>query len=429
MIAIRSAIVNNNPELLELHLSQTPEFRDQALHYAVKLANPSKEILTKLVNLGADVNSLDVNGETQGRTALFTAVALEKIEIVKLLLDNGAQVHSTGENLLSILPLTYDKSFLQILQLLVDHGADVNEPCVDDSETPLSIAAMEGYVEIVEFFLDRGAFISVIPLFYAVSNGHLRTVQLMLDRGFDVNAVCVKTMLSCAVSRGDLPMAKLLMDRGADVDDPSDCGKYPLHYALDLEHPEMLKLLLDRGADVNVTYDGKTPLENAVSSGNNVEFGKLLVRKVVWIKSLDLQVSEENLKACELNDVIWNYCCECEAEIDALKCVEFEDSDLRYFDVFALEDVDKLAALTRNDNIVGVIKSNDFVEKFPIYGQIVVKNFNRGVLRNNDLQLIKRFFNYLAARKVDRLPKLPLTFVGELFACLNSNDITKLRNL
>lgn len=452
---LAEAIFSNN---LEAILSQTPELLDHALHLAVKSDNNhTREILDKLIKLGADVNSTTDDGFTvlqravatgnfenvrylmenganvnatgsRNSTALLLAVTYGKREILKYLLENGAQVNqpTSSDNLLSLaIRLHNDDNCLEILQLLMAHGADLNG---NYHISPLLTAAAMGNNKIVKFLMDRGAVITEGPLLVAVSSGHLETVKLLLlDGGFHVNS----ESLTEAIFRGNRQMVKLLLDHKAAEVDSELSGWVHLRFAVERGDRQIVQWLLERGANVNVESDddGQTALTVAIDNGVE-ELWQLLIEHVVSLRAQKLFVSESNLNvgltSARVVKDYWRACCD---EIDLLTSEKFDDSSLSYFDICKVKDISKLAALASNGNIFKVLKSKDFLSKFPIYGQRIVDNFNRGISRNRDFVLIRRFFDYLSSRKIVKLPKLPFTFVCELFTCLNSNDVAKLRDL
>lgn len=75
-----------------------------------------------------------------------------------------------------------------VKQRLSERPEDVYVPD-KAGNTPLHIAAMNGYVDIVKLLIDAGSILGYAndenetPLFDAVENGHLQTVKLLLDAG------------------------------------------------------------------------------------------------------------------------------------------------------------------------------------------------------------------------------------------------------
>ncbi|KAJ5169200.1 uncharacterized protein N7482_004794 [Penicillium canariense] len=202
--------------------------------------------------------------DISGRAPLHYAAEIGHIEIVKLLLDKGAdpninEVHS-GRT-----PLYYaaEKGYNEVVKLLLDKGANPNTNEVRDGRTPLHCAVGKGYNEVVKLLLDKGAnpnskdrskIIRVVwtPLYYASVIGHNEMVKQLLDEGFDPNINEVRggwTPLYYAVENGHGDIVKLLLDKGADPNiDEVHGGRTPLNYADEKGHNEVVKLLLGKGA-------------------------------------------------------------------------------------------------------------------------------------------------------------------------------------
>ena len=83
------------------------------------------------------------------------------------------------------------KGHVDILQLLLNHGASVN--AVDSfGYTPLHAAARQGHVDILQLLLNHGASVNAVdnfggtPLHYAAREGHVDILQLLLSHGVSV---------------------------------------------------------------------------------------------------------------------------------------------------------------------------------------------------------------------------------------------------
>ena len=138
-------------------------------------------------------------------------------------------------------------------------GADVNE-------TSLGTTPMIGAIIAVPSFPQ-------VPL--AAVRGHAEVVQLLIDHGANVNGV--DEPLHFAVRFGRTEIAKLLIDHGADIHAVDDDGEMPLHTAVLHGRAEIAKLLVKHGADVHAKNDaGETPLHIAALDGNTA-IAKLLI--------------------------------------------------------------------------------------------------------------------------------------------------------
>ena len=95
--------------------------------------------------------------DNMGATALHDAVWSGHIELVRLLLDHGADPNIPHAEGLST-PLHYAaiKGQAAIAALLLDHGANING--VDRSgSTALHLAAARGYIDVVRLLIARKA--------------------------------------------------------------------------------------------------------------------------------------------------------------------------------------------------------------------------------------------------------------------------------
>jgi uncharacterized protein len=248
------------------------------------------------------------------RTALHYACMYGTIEIVKLILDVGADVSVCDE--FGCTPLMVSVSFWQrrnivrvsynrngIVKLLISAGADVNTHD-EDGYTPLHSASIFGYMKIVRLLINAGADVNSImitcngrdelcertPLYNAIlCGGRTRIVKLLISAGADVNFYSVNgdTPIKCASFYSHTRIVKLLISAGADVNvgDEGWTAMYDASFNEVDKHRNarrlrIAKLLISAGADINLIceLDGqKTPLHNIVSSTPNIDMVKLLL--------------------------------------------------------------------------------------------------------------------------------------------------------
>nr|CAD7262231.1 unnamed protein product [Timema shepardi] len=110
------------------------------------------------------------------------------------------------------------------------------------------------------------------PLPNVSGRGHLELLELLLDHGLDVNKVVDSvnhTLLHLAVFRGHVPVVRLLLQRGANINKTDSWGDTPLHDSSSNGHLTVCQLLVEAGCDLGVKDElGKTALERARDSGN-----------------------------------------------------------------------------------------------------------------------------------------------------------------
>src|SRR5437762_1927372 len=98
--------------------------------------------------------------------ALSHAVKQGHIDVCRLLLENGANPNSTSEMWSPALISAVDRGSLELVELLLDHKAAVDQ--VDTSShskpTALSLAAERGLKDITDCLIRRGADVNYTSL-------------------------------------------------------------------------------------------------------------------------------------------------------------------------------------------------------------------------------------------------------------------------
>ncbi|KAH8987328.1 ankyrin repeat-containing domain protein [Lactarius akahatsu] len=260
------------------------------------------DIARLLVERGADVNAQDEDKNTP----LHSAALGGRLEIVQVLLDHGASAvveNGRGESSLHLVSKKeyprYKDGGAGIAQLLLERGVDVN--ALDEHQnTPLHSAAFRGVLEIVKVLLDHGAIVDAendegkTP-FNLVLRGdfgdydRVGIARLLLERGADVNArkknnttPLYSAIFNSATFYGWVEIAQMLINRGAIADAKNDKGETPLNLvSRGRYYPEdgvgFARLLLERGVDVNAQSKSKiTPLHSAAFRGK-LEIARVLL--------------------------------------------------------------------------------------------------------------------------------------------------------
>lgn len=271
------------------------------------------ETVKLLLKHHAEVNLRSESQNGQGYTAVFFAARNDHPDIVKMLADAGADLrkkcpydetalHVASFRAASMLMLYRkrlnidEKSLwgstalhnaishgdMELVKLLVNSGADIN--AVDDNgDTPLATAAWNSNHEALKLLLQEeecdprlstGTNQGHSPLHWAVLKFEtMETVQLLLERGAHVN-LTVKgpagspLQQACRNTHKGKEMIDYLLEKGADLNAQGGSLGFAISSAALYGTPDMIIMLLERGATVNVTDSmGRKPIHMACMGG------------------------------------------------------------------------------------------------------------------------------------------------------------------
>ena len=246
-----------------------------ALSIAVKNndINQTQTLLAK----GVDVNAGEI-------PPLLEASLTGHIEIVRMLLEKGAQVDREDRQGVTPLYGAAGKGHVEVARLLIQRGADINHS-TKKGDTPLLFAAFANHIEIVRMLLEKGACVDcenlqgATPLIWAAGKGYIELSQLLIQRGADINHSMKKgdTPLLFTAFANHIEIVRMLLEKGARVDCENLQGVTPLMWAAGKGYIELSQLLIQHGADINHrTKKGDTPLIFAAFA-NHIEIVNLLV--------------------------------------------------------------------------------------------------------------------------------------------------------
>jgi cytohesin len=230
--------------------------------------------------------------EASPDTPLHLAAWQGHNEVIQLLLEHGADVNARGDAGFSPLHYAAREGQLASARLLVAAGADLNVKN-DWGWTAMLQAARgreESCLDIARFLLESGTDPDLNAL---VSLGEVERVCELVrsDPSAIANAVAPGDLINDAVimiglREGDYgsdpssedhealierygPMIKCLVEAGADINKISSSGEPALFTAVSMGMPTVVRLLLEQGADPNlrIEYGGRT-YEAIQSLGN-----------------------------------------------------------------------------------------------------------------------------------------------------------------
>uniref|UniRef100_UPI003F4B051F ankyrin repeat domain-containing protein n=1 Tax=Brachyspira catarrhinii TaxID=2528966 RepID=UPI003F4B051F len=297
------------------------------------------DLAKELIKEGADVNARVDNMETEGGIdMLYHAVRNNNPEMTKILIDKGLDKNRDYgyEYSYYLTDIAIDNNNLDVLKLLVKRG-DSKETLIPDAvrenniemvkyllsigqdidaqifydgfwvDSPLKVAAENGYVEMAKFLIDEGANLNSADdyMLYAYNNYDItkllvdndvfnlntnttreQAIKLVQDGKYyeiekllsseDSNNIDGYDELMNAISKGDMKALEKLIKDDTDLNKQYD-KITPLGLAAARNDKEMVKFLVEKGADINLEDGyGYTPLIKAMKY-RNIDLAKNIV--------------------------------------------------------------------------------------------------------------------------------------------------------
>jgi len=240
--------------------------------------NP-KKIIEAIFEKKPDLNVPNKAGETP----LYLACKAGVLEVVKKLVDNGADINGVKPPIFAAI----EKGNHELVSYLIEKGAKLNfgEERKDWGDTPLTIAAKNGGKKLVQLLVDNGADVNkgpgtmeITPLHIVAERGNLKLVTLFLNNGADIDkedglsrTALYYALNGYALNGEKFDIAKFLINKGAQVNSTDGFGdnRTLLHIAVESGNLELVKLFLDKGAKINsqTRFVWLTPLHIAVEKG------------------------------------------------------------------------------------------------------------------------------------------------------------------
>lgn len=227
--------------------------------------------LQAIKNQESNINIDEPNPTNHKNTALHDVADLiegeSSLEMAKVLLRAGANLHATNDQQDTPLHLAIKENDLELVKLLITYIPDVNKQN-SAGKTPLHIAAEKGYTSIAILLAENKADYNKqdnqgnTPPHLAAQRGNMDTIYELLVCSEQHAAIQINTdlqnnegntLLHIAAWKGEVPLVRDLLNRGANPNlQNKNLQKTALHYALEGGYQEIARLLVEKGAKTDI---------------------------------------------------------------------------------------------------------------------------------------------------------------------------------
>ena len=251
-----------------------------ALHFAAEGGDTDiiDLIHTHLLNIESKTN--------EGRTPLMVAARRGKLQAVKWFLEKGATVNCDDNRGWNTLHFAAEGGDTDIIDIIHTHLPNVDSK-TNEGHTPLMVAAFNGKLPVVKWFLEKGATVTLKDkagwnmLHFAAQGGDTDILDLIHNHvpNIESRSLVGITPLMVAVGNCKLHAVQWFIEKGASVACVAENGCNILHFAAKNCDPDIIHRILTYVPDIeSKTAFGETPLIIAVRHGKLQSVKYLLER-------------------------------------------------------------------------------------------------------------------------------------------------------
>lgn len=193
--ALMMAILNNNPSIAQIlieHDSNINLINNKGnTPLLLAITQDLWNIASLLVKYGANINVINEDYESP---LSLTSKCNPKFAI--FLIENGADIDVLNEDNKTPLIIACENNHIELVQVLLNKGCNVNqltyieyENKKDEKYSALHLTTIRGYYDITKLLIEYGANIDEpdeycdTPLKFATNNGHFNIVKLLVEHG------------------------------------------------------------------------------------------------------------------------------------------------------------------------------------------------------------------------------------------------------
>nr|XP_042905260.1 uncharacterized protein LOC107454385 [Parasteatoda tepidariorum] len=273
-----------------VEVSETDREGSTALHYAAEKGH--LEIVKILIRNGANASAevYDI-----GSKYCHIASKFGRRNILEFFFSEGGNANETDKVGWTLLHYAAENNDVDFVEYIVDNGANIHAESNDTGMKPIHIASQSGCGKVLDYFLFKGVDVDTVnklgytSLHLAASEGKLETVEVLLKHKANIHAADEDGNQAIHFSSkfGHRDVLNFLLHNGSNVQDVSENFYTPLHFAALNGNLDVILDLIENGANINAKIKyGESSLHLAVKSGN--------VNVVKYFLDLGLKINDKD---------------------------------------------------------------------------------------------------------------------------------------
>ena len=243
--------------------------------------------IKNLLEAGVDVDARSESGTPMLGRAIPVAARTGNLGFINVFIDAGANVNAFGDHGYTVLRTALATGSEEILRVLLDAGAD---PIIgtENRSTIIHEVAWVGRLDTLQLFLDEYTEHGTVNQFdnpllgSAIAQENIEMIEYLIALGADLHARYPDGTPILALSfLGDEDKTlKLLLELGADVNARDESGgpAWWLLFTQTADYSGRLQILLDGGADPNACDTDGNPMLLHALAPRHIESLSMLIR-------------------------------------------------------------------------------------------------------------------------------------------------------
>jgi ankyrin repeat protein len=236
------AVRHEQSKMINLLIKHGCDFKNSNVALFEAIQNQDFETVKLLVE-----NGMDIHKKKGKITPILQSIRIRNANIVKYLLDKGCDPNKlNSEGISYLLESLICKNF-HYSKLLIEYGSEINIKD-NNGNSPLYYAIKYRRIELVKLLVQTNPKLDNFILF-AVESGNEEILKILIDNDFSINEQDEKgnTALINSILKGNNIISKMLIQGGIDVNLKNKRGNTAIQYACGQQNSTLIHCIFQHG--------------------------------------------------------------------------------------------------------------------------------------------------------------------------------------